>query len=113
MKKSCILLMTLILCLCAGCSSQPAPDASQTRPETNLFETQVNSVNRAFVAETDLFRYVAALNQGLAEIDKESGEIVWYPERDSMCQCSDVMTKVELKRHNKCNEASGGCHGID
>ena len=84
MKKSCILLMTLILCLCAGCSSQPAPDASQTRPETNLFETQVNSVNRAFVAETDLFRYVAALNQGLAEIDKESGEIVWYPERDSM-----------------------------
>ena len=83
MKKSCILLMTLILCLCAGCSSQPAPDASQTRPETNLFETQVNSVNRAFVAETDLFRYVAALNQGLAEIDKESGEIVWYPERDS------------------------------
>ena len=63
MKKSCILLMTLILCLCAGCSSQPAPDASQTRPETNLFETQVNSVNRAFVAETDLFRYVAALNR--------------------------------------------------
>jgi len=29
-------------------------------------------------------RYVAALNQGLAEIDKETGEIVWYPERDSM-----------------------------
>lgn len=78
MKKKVLIIATaLLLVCCAGCS-QPVP-VTPDRPKTDLFEAQVNSVNRAFVAENDQFTYVY-LNQMLAEIDRETDGVVMYPD---------------------------------
>ena len=78
MKKKVLIIATaLLLVCCAGCS-QPVP-VTPDRPKTDLFEAQVNSVNRTFIAENDQFTYVY-LNQALAEIDRETDGVVMYPD---------------------------------